>query len=238
MKLILVTGGAGFIGSNIAGSLAEGRDWRVIVADQFGQTDKWRNLSKHPIYEVISPGEIFYWLEANRSDLEAIVHMGAVSSTTEKDVDLILETNFSLSRSLWNWGGGERETLHLRLLRRDLRRRLGRLPRRPRRRVPQQAAPAQRLRLEQAALRPFRLDRGRRRRQGAEAMGRPQILQRLRPNEYHKAEQRSVIAQIFPHARHGRPVHLFKSTMRNTRTAASCAISSTSRTASRSSTGC
>ena len=53
MKRILVTGGGGFIGSNIANALADHSDFRVVVADQFASTEKWRNLAKRDLSEAL-----------------------------------------------------------------------------------------------------------------------------------------------------------------------------------------
>jgi ADP-L-glycero-D-manno-heptose 6-epimerase len=100
--MILVTGGAGFIGSNIVAALAA-RDERVAVCDRLRQADKWRNLTRVAVSEVISPEMLPAWLAANAGGIEAVVHMGAISSTTERDVDLILEVNFRLSQALWRW---------------------------------------------------------------------------------------------------------------------------------------
>jgi ADP-L-glycero-D-manno-heptose 6-epimerase len=104
-RIVLVTGGAGFIGSNIAAKLAENRDLDVVVCDRLRGVDqgKWRNIAKHPIADFVEPEAMFGWLEAHVGDLEAVVHMGAVSSTTEPDADKIVQTNFALSRDLYRW---------------------------------------------------------------------------------------------------------------------------------------
>ncbi|KQY75201.1 ADP-glyceromanno-heptose 6-epimerase [Brevundimonas sp. Root1423] len=104
-RMIVVTGGAGFIGSNIVARLcAEGRR-DIVVCDRLETADlgKWKNLAKHPIADFWEPEELFDQLERNAERIEAVVHMGAISSTTEPDSDLILRTNFSLSRDLWAW---------------------------------------------------------------------------------------------------------------------------------------
>ncbi|MBF0334266.1 MAG: ADP-glyceromanno-heptose 6-epimerase [Alphaproteobacteria bacterium] len=100
--MIVVTGGAGFIGSNVAAAL-EARGERVVVCDRLRSGDKWRNVAKRELADLVHPERLFDFLEARRSRLRAVIHMGAISSTTETDADLIADTNFRLSLGLWNW---------------------------------------------------------------------------------------------------------------------------------------
>jgi ADP-L-glycero-D-manno-heptose 6-epimerase len=100
--MILVTGGAGFIGSNLAAALVE-RGATVSICDRLRQADKWRNLSRLELRDVIAPEQLQNWLHTHGGQVEAIVHLGAISSTTETDADLIIDTNFRLSQLLWNW---------------------------------------------------------------------------------------------------------------------------------------
>ncbi|HEY0052731.1 MAG TPA: ADP-glyceromanno-heptose 6-epimerase [Caulobacteraceae bacterium] len=104
-KTIVVTGGAGFIGSNIVADLTARGDVDVVVCDRLraAESGKWRNLSKHPITDFWAPEALFAGLEDLGDRLEAVIHMGAVSSTTEPDADHIIHSNFSLSRDLWRW---------------------------------------------------------------------------------------------------------------------------------------
>ena len=100
--MILVTGGAGFIGSNIVAALAE-RGVPVVVCDRFRHGGKWRNLAKRELRDVVAPEALMPWLEEHGDAVDTVVHMGAISSTTETDVDLIMETNFRLSMRIWRW---------------------------------------------------------------------------------------------------------------------------------------
>ena len=99
-KSVLVTGGAGFIGSNVARHLAE-RGYEITVCDRFGHTEKWRNLGSTQLYALILPEELEQRLEGARHDI--VVHMGAISATTETDVDLIVRTNIGLSALLLDY---------------------------------------------------------------------------------------------------------------------------------------
>lgn len=103
MGMILITGGAGFIGSNLATRLAGRRD--IVVCDRLRQAEsgKWANLSGAPLADLITPEALGGFLAARGADLAAVVHFGAVSSTTEPDVDHILAQNYTLSQSLWRW---------------------------------------------------------------------------------------------------------------------------------------
>lgn len=101
--MIIVTGGAGFIGSNLVAGLQDKGLNNLVVCDTLGNDDKWRNLAKRELRDIIRPERLFDYLESHEDEIEAIFHIGAISSTTESDADLIIETNFYLSRQLWVW---------------------------------------------------------------------------------------------------------------------------------------
>ena len=100
--MYVVTGGAGFIGSNVVAELA-GRGSDVVVCDWLREDERWRNLAKHAVADLIPPDALLFWLEQNRHDLEAIVHLGAISSTTEADVELIVRNNVRATLDLVEW---------------------------------------------------------------------------------------------------------------------------------------
>lgn len=100
--MIVVTGGAGFIGSNVVAALGE-RGQEVVVVDRLRRGAKWRNLAHHDVAALVDPTELFPWLSTRASQVSALIHMGAISATTETDVDLIADTNIRLTLSLWDW---------------------------------------------------------------------------------------------------------------------------------------
>ena len=99
--MLLVTGGAGFIGSNIVASLNEAGRFDIAVNDILGSGQKWRNLAGRQLAEFVPAADLTRWLEGRK--LDAVVHMGAISSTTATDVDELMENNFRLSLRLFDW---------------------------------------------------------------------------------------------------------------------------------------
>ncbi len=99
--MIIVTGGAGFIGSFLQAELAA-RGHETVVVDWLGCEGKWRNLSRHPPARVIPPEGLDAFLATN-PPVEAVFHLGAISETTASDGDLVWRTNVELSLRLWEW---------------------------------------------------------------------------------------------------------------------------------------
>src|SRR5215469_797744 len=100
--LILVTGGAGFIGSHIADDLAIA-GLRVVVADLLRSGTKWRNIGGVQLHDLIRPEALFDWLKCAGDRIAAVVHMAAISTTTETDVDRYVANNLRLTLDLWQW---------------------------------------------------------------------------------------------------------------------------------------
>ena len=101
--MIIVTGGAGFIGSNIVAALEKAGKKDLVVVDELGSSDKWKNIAKRELCAVIPPEDMLDYMEAHAEEIEAVIHMGAISATTETDADLIIRTNFTLSWRLWEF---------------------------------------------------------------------------------------------------------------------------------------
>ncbi|HZT24523.1 MAG TPA: ADP-glyceromanno-heptose 6-epimerase [Pseudolabrys sp.] len=207
--MFLVTGGAGFIGSNVIASLEQaGAD--IVVNDRLGTDDaKWRNLAKHRIADLVTPSDLTEWLDTRK--LDAIIHMGAISDTTATDGDLVMENNFRLSMRLLDWctehrtpfvyassaatyGDGQEgfdddwSPAHLRKLKpmnlygwsKHLFDTV----------IAERHAKKDKLPPHWAGLKFFNV---------------------YGPNEYHKGHMMSVLAKVFDEAKGGKPVKLFKS---------------------------
>jgi ADP-L-glycero-D-manno-heptose 6-epimerase len=99
--MILVTGGAGFIGSNLHAAL-HARGEETVVVDWLGTNGQWRNLAAHPPHRLVAPGALDDYL-VTHPPISLVYHLGAISETTATDGDLVWNTNVELSWRLWQW---------------------------------------------------------------------------------------------------------------------------------------
>lgn len=100
--MIVVTGGAGFIGANIVAELSRRGEPDIVVCDRLGQGEKWRNLAKSEVAEIVAPENLSDFLDGAGA-VRAVIHMGAISDTTEANVDLLVEQNINFTLGLWRW---------------------------------------------------------------------------------------------------------------------------------------
>jgi ADP-L-glycero-D-manno-heptose 6-epimerase len=206
--MILVTGGAGFIGSNLIASLNERGIAEIAVNDHLS-AGKEKNLRKRRYAELVAPGDLFRWLEGRH--LDAILHMGAISSTTATDEAAVMAANYDLPLRLLDWctwkktpliyassaatygdgsAGFDDDDAPEPLARLRPLNLYGRSKHRFDLAVAARAQAKNALPPQWAGLKFFNV---------------------FGPNEYHKGEMQSVLAKRFPDANAGRPVRLFKS---------------------------
>lgn len=100
--MIVVTGGAGFIGSAIVWRLNSLGNENIIIVDELGTTDKWKNLVGLKFQEFIHKDDFISAVIEDTIEfpVEAIIHMGANSSTTEKDADHLFSNNYLYTQEL------------------------------------------------------------------------------------------------------------------------------------------
>jgi ADP-L-glycero-D-manno-heptose 6-epimerase len=109
--MIVVTGGAGFIGSNLVAALADRGEKRIVVSDTLDHPAKKANLEKHPTADLVTPGDLGRWLEKNGRHVDVVFHMGATSATTVTDMEHLLDNNVGRSLDLWRWCSKNRRRL-------------------------------------------------------------------------------------------------------------------------------
>lgn len=103
--MIIVTGGAGFIGSAFVWKLnQEGID-NIIIVDRLGTSDKWKNLVNLRFVNYIHKDDFLEMIDTDTMpfEIDAIVHMGACSSTTERDADYLWHNNYVYTKLLAEW---------------------------------------------------------------------------------------------------------------------------------------
>jgi ADP-L-glycero-D-manno-heptose 6-epimerase len=103
--MIVVTGGAGFIGSAFVWKLnQEGID-DIVIVDRLGASDKWKNLVSLRFVDYLHKDDFLRMIRADAFPYEAraVIHMGACSSTTERDADYLWQNNYAYSCRVAEW---------------------------------------------------------------------------------------------------------------------------------------
>lgn len=105
--MIVVTGGAGFIGSAMVWKLNEHGVDDILVVDELGTDDKWKNLVLRRYRDYLHKDVFIEQVRNNTlKDVTGIIHLGACSATTERDADYLMENNYRYTRDLAEWAAG------------------------------------------------------------------------------------------------------------------------------------
>jgi len=100
--MIILTGGAGFIGTNTLIALNQSGHDDIVVVDNIAVTQKWKNLVGRSFRHYIPKEQLWDWLARNQAQkLEAVIHLGACTDTMEYDFDYLTHNNIVYSQKLW-----------------------------------------------------------------------------------------------------------------------------------------
>lgn len=100
---IVVTGGAGFIGSCMVRTLNDAGYSDIVVVDNIRSSEKWRNLVNKTYSEYINRDEFLERLPEFSGQVSHVIHLGARSATTESDFDFLYKNNFEFTKALWKF---------------------------------------------------------------------------------------------------------------------------------------
>lgn len=101
---VLVTGGAGFIGSAVVWGLNQRGCDNIVLVGRLRQTDKWRHLAPLQFRDYLEADDLLPCLQRNSlGTFQAILHFGACSSTTERDASYLMQNNFEFTKTLSRW---------------------------------------------------------------------------------------------------------------------------------------
>ncbi|MHC4069669.1 MAG: ADP-glyceromanno-heptose 6-epimerase [Planctomycetota bacterium] len=105
--MIVVTGGAGFIGSAIIATLNKRGITDILVVDELASDQKWKNLRNLAFADYVEKGDFLKMVTENKinSSIKALFHMGACSSTTETNASYLIKNNYQYSKLLAQWTG-------------------------------------------------------------------------------------------------------------------------------------
>lgn len=103
--MIIVTGGAGFIGSALIAGLNTRGISNILVVDQLGSDERWKNLRNLSFADYVEKDDFLQMVLAKKVQppVEAVFHMGACSSTTETNASYLIKNNFEYTKSLTQW---------------------------------------------------------------------------------------------------------------------------------------
>lgn len=96
-QLIIITGGAGFIGSHVVRHLNDLGFTNIVIFDELGKTEKWKNLVGKKIIDIYPKAACLDWIQDKEQSIESIIHLGACSSTVETNASYLLENNYRFS---------------------------------------------------------------------------------------------------------------------------------------------